>query len=317
MPTDDPVVLVAEPVWANIPEWFTARYETVMYETWGPDLAQRLAECPQAWRERVHALIVRNRARVDETVLRLLPELRCVGRLGSGTDNIDLPHCQRRDVEVLSAPGVNAVAVAEYVVAAMLWHVRALHRADALSRSGWRRVEAIGHQLAGRTLGLVGVGEIGRRVARRAAALGMRVIATDPVLHPAHELVEDGVVTPVTLDELLERSHVVSVHVPLDERTRHLIGRRELQMLRHDALIIQASRGGVIDEEELHKALLAYPDRAAVIDVREQEPPPQPDPLAELPNVLLTPHIAGLTRESCQAVADWVFQAVDRCLSCG
>lgn len=273
----------------------------------GGDRAALLAAVPGA-----AGLVVRNRCCVDAEVLRAAgPDLRVVGRLGAGLDNIDLGACRAAGARVVFARGANADAVCEYVFAALLHLLRGLAAADAAVRAGsWSREAYSGAELGGRTLGLLGLGEVGRRMIRRADAFGMAAVGYDPLVQADSPLLRGLPVTVLPLADVLERADILSLHLPLLPETRHLIGGEALSRMRPGAILVNAARGGVVDEEALGAALRAGRPAGAVLDVREQEPPPQPDPLRGLRNVLLTPHIAGLTAEAQERVGAMVAEDV-------
>ncbi|GEJ57151.1 hydroxyacid dehydrogenase [Anaeromyxobacter diazotrophicus] len=257
------------------------------------------------------ALVVRNQTRVDAALLARAPRLRVVGRLGVGLDNIDLPACRARGIAVVVARGANAVAVAEHVLACLFAIARRVEAASRSVRAGeWDRRGFTGVELAGKTLGIVGLGDIGLRLARRAAALELEVLATSPDWPDAAA----GLARRVPLDELLARSHFVSLHVPLTPATRGLIGAPQLARMRRDAWLVNTSRGEVVDEEALRAALARGAIAGAALDVRHREPTPAPDALAGLENVLLTPHVAGLTAEAQDRTAELVAEDVLRVL---
>jgi (S)-sulfolactate dehydrogenase len=245
------------------------------------------------------ALVVRNRTRVDPALLEAAPRLAVVGRLGVGLDNIDVEACSQRGVEVRAAGAANAGAVAEYVIGASLSLLRGAFRSSQRVADGdWPRKEMVGFELAGRTLGLIGFGAIARVVAGKAAALEMTVVAHDPILaadDPGWNLAATR-----DLPELLATSDVISLHVPLIDSTRHLIDREAIAGMRVDAVLINTARGGVVDEVALLEALRSGQLGGAALDVFEAEPvgPDQRERFAEIPNLILTPHIAGLTAES-------------------
>ena len=287
-------VVVAELIW---PEGL-AELEASADVEYDPDLWRD----PEALRKKVEtadALIVRNQAIVDAALLQSVDSLGAVGRLGVGLDNIDLDSARARNVPVVFARNANAVAVAEYVVAAMLDRSRNLRDANDDVRAGnWDRRRFTGTEIHGKTLGLVGVGEIAQRVARRADAFGMRVVGYDPYVAPYdYPVIETGVEL-MGLDDLLEASDFVSLHVPLNPGTRGLLSLPTLRKMKQDAWLINTSRGGVIDEVDLCRALDERLIGGAVLDVLEQEPIPADSPLLEQENVVLTPHIAGLTEEA-------------------
>ena len=245
------------------------------------------------------ALIVRNRTSVDGALLAAAPDLQCVGRLGVGLDNIDLAECRARAIAVYSAAGANNVSVAEYVVTAMLVLLRRAFLASAdVAAGAWPRQDMIGREAAGKVLGLIGFGATARETALRAAALRMDIIAFDPHLKD-----DDPAWTHarrVEFDELLGQADAVSLHVPLTEATRHLMNGAALARMKPDALLINAARGGVVDEPALAEALRAGRLGGAALDVFETEPLPADSGavFAGLANIILTPHIAGLTVES-------------------
>ena len=264
----------------------------------------------------VQALVVRNRCRVDGELLSAAgPQLRVVGRLGAGLDNIDLPACARAAVRVVFARGANAQAVCEYVFAATLHLLRPVAAADRAVRSGqWPREAFTGGELSGRTLGVLGLGEVGRRLCAPAAAFGMRVIGTDPAFTPDSPVLRGLPVRLLPLPEVLATADVISLHLPLLPATHHLVDGPQLARMREGSILIQAARGGVVDEAALADHLRSGHLAGAALDVREVEPPPQPDPLAGLENVLLTPHLAGLTHEAQRQVGQMVADDVLRVL---
>jgi (S)-sulfolactate dehydrogenase len=244
-------------------------------------------------------LIVRNRTQVRGALLDACKKLEVVGRLGVGLDNVDVETCRARNIAVLTATGANDLAVAEYVIAGLLMLLRGAYRASAPVAAGdWPRNRLIGREIAGRTLGLVGFGGIARETARRATALGMRVVAYDPYLASDHPAWRDLGVGKVEIAPLLAESDAISLHVPLDAGTRHLIDATALGRMRADAVLINAARGGVVDERALAEALRGQRLGGAMLDVFETEPLPADSVLAGVPNLVLTPHIAGVTVES-------------------
>lgn len=254
-------------------------------------------------------LVVRNQTAVDVELIASAPGLRVVGRLGAGLDNLDLAALESAGVTVVHGGGLNARAVAEYVLGAALDLARGLARADREVRAGgWTRRP--GFELRGRTLGVIGLGATGRATAELGRAVGMEVRGFDPAPSGPVSGVEQ-----VPLDHLLERSAVVTVHVPLTESTRNLLGDAELRRLPRGALLINASRGGVVDEAALAASLMAGHLRGAALDVRTIEPPGARDRLLGRDDVLLTPHIAGMTQESQAAIAASVLGDVRRVLA--
>jgi (S)-sulfolactate dehydrogenase len=246
------------------------------------------------------ALIVRNRTRVDAALLDAAPRLRVLGRLGVGLYNIDLEACRRRGLEVIPAAGANADSVAEYAILSVGMLIRgAFQSTAAIAAGGWPRERlSTGREMAGKTLGILGFGDIGRRVARLARAFGMRVIAHDPVLPIDHSGWAETGTESVSLATLVAEADAVTLHVPLEPATRGLVSAEFLAAMKPGAVLVNASRGGVVDEAALAAALRAGHLGGAVLDVFEEEPLPPGNPLAGAPNLILTPHIAGATRES-------------------
>ena len=245
------------------------------------------------------ALVVRNRTQVRPPLLAQAPRLEVVGRLGVGLDNIDLPACEARGIKVCPATGANDIAVAEYVIAAALILLRGAWMATARVVAGeWPRMELIGREAAGLRLGLVGLGAIARETAARASALGMSVGAFDPHL-PASHAAWQGV-ERLDLDALLAASDVVSLHVPLTAETRGMVDARAIALMPSGAILINAARGGVVDEVALAAALRNGRLGGAALDVFETEPldATAGARFSGVPNLLLTPHIAGVTEQS-------------------
>jgi (S)-sulfolactate dehydrogenase len=264
-------------------------------------------------------LIVRNRTQVRAGLLAAASDLRVVGRLGVGLDNIDLAACAARGIAVHPATGANDGAVAEYVIGTALLLLRGAYGASAQVAAGaWPRNALMGREIAGKRLGLVGFGAIARETARRAAALDMSVAAFDPHLasddaawRPAH-----GAVASLTLDALVATSDVLSLHVPLTEATRDMIGPAAIARMRPGAILINAARGGVVDEAAVAAALRSGHLGGAALDVFAQEPVDAAGgaALIDVPNLILTPHIAGVTRESNVRVSAVTARAVRRSL---
>ncbi len=245
------------------------------------------------------ALIVRNRTKVTAELLDAAPGLKCVGRLGVGLDNIDLEACRARGVTVYPATGANNLCVAEYVIANAMTLLRGAYQSqDAMLCGEWPRQSLIGNEMAGRVMGLVGFGGIAREVAVRASVLGMQVVAYDPYCladDPGWQIARN-----VSLDGVLEYADVVSLHVPLTDDTRHMIDESALAKMKSGSIIINSSRGGIIDEEALASALSDRRLAGAALDVFETEPLTAEAAMkfSGLNNIVLTPHIAGVTHES-------------------
>ena len=245
----------------------------------------------------VHGLLVRGATKVTAEALAGAPDLRVVVRAGTGLDNVDVAAAAARGVAVHNTPNANSVSVAELVFAMLLALERHLVPAALdLRRGVWEKSRYQGRELAGRTLAILGLGRIGREVAARARAFDMRVVAYDPLFGPGAPP-PDGV-QAVEREALFAAADVLSVHVPLTPETRGAVGARELARMRPDALLVNASRGGVVDETALVEALRAGRLRGAAVDVFAAEPPPADHPLLSLPNVLPLPHLGASTAEA-------------------
>jgi D-3-phosphoglycerate dehydrogenase len=242
------------------------------------------------------ALMIRGATRVTAEVLRGARSLKLVVRAGTGLDNVDVAEARRLDIEVRNTPAANAVSVAELVFGLLLAFERHLLPAAADLRAGrWEKAKFTGRELSGRRLGLVGFGRIGREVALRARAFEMEVSACDPVL-AAWPAGFDWV-SRRELGDVLSGSDIVSLHLPLTPESRGSIGAAELRIMNSDALLVNAARGGVIDESALLDALRSGALRGAILDVFETEPPGA-SPLLALPNVLATPHLGASTQDA-------------------
>jgi D-3-phosphoglycerate dehydrogenase len=243
------------------------------------------------------ALVVRSETRVTEPVIAAGRRLQVIGRAGVGVDNIDVEAATRCGVVVVNSAEGNTIAAAEHTVAMLLSLARKIPAADAsLRRHEWRRSEFVGVEVTNRTAGIIGLGKIGREVARRCRGLGMRVLAADSFVTP--EQAERVGVELVGLEELLRRSDYISVHTPLTRETRGLIGEKQLEMMRPGVRIINCARGGIIDEVALADALQSGHVAGAALDVFAEEPPATDHPLLADPRVIVTPHLGASTQEA-------------------
>jgi len=286
-----PRVLIADPVsQAGIDRLATECEVLVGVGQAADQLKGQLASCA--------VLIVRSETKVTESLMLASPALQLVGRAGAGVDNIDVEAATRLGILVVNAPSGNTVAAAEHTIAMMLALARNIGAASISMREGkWDRKSLLGTELRGKVLGVIGLGRIGLEVARTAKqGLGMEVIAFDPVV--GAERAEQAGVRLVNLDRLLRGSDVVTVHVPLTDNTRRLIGRRELESMKPTARIINVARGGIVDEDALADALTSGRLAGAALDVFVNEPLPSDHVLRSLPNVLLTPHLGASTEEA-------------------
>ena len=245
----------------------------------------------------VHGLMVRSATKVTAEVLAATPDLRVVVRAGTGLDNVDRVAAEARGVLVRNTPNANSVSVAEIMFALLLGLERHVASAASDLRAGrWEKTKYQGREICGRTLGIVGFGRIGREVATRARAFGMIVIAFDPLLKSSPAGFDW--VKLADYDTVLRECDVLTLHVPLTDSTKHSLSTREFGLMKPDAVLVNASRGGVVDEAALYTALTTGKLRGAAIDVFEKEPAPADHPLLSLPNLLAMPHLGASTSEA-------------------
>ncbi|MBC7105997.1 MAG: phosphoglycerate dehydrogenase, partial [Firmicutes bacterium] len=255
------------------------------------------------------AILVRSSTRVTARAIAAAPRLRVIGRAGVGVDNIDVEAATRVGIVVVNSPGGNAVAVAEHTIGLILCLARRISQAHLHVRSGrWERNRFLGTEVRGKTLGLLGLGRIGSEVARRALALGMKVMAYDPAVSP--ERMESMGVTPAEVARILPAADFLSVHVPLTRETQGLIGEEAIARMKPGAFVINCARGGVVDEQALACALREGRLAGAALDVLSSEPPPPDHPLLKLDNVVITPHLGASTKEAQASVAVETARAV-------
>lgn len=248
------------------------------------------------------ALIVRSATTVDENLLERALNLRVIGRAGVGVDNIDIPAATRRGIAVVNAPAGNTIAAAELTMALILGTMRHIAAADASMRAGkWDRAAFKGSELKGRTLGLIGAGRIGAEVAVRCQSFGMDVLIYDPYL--SEERAREIGCRLTTLDEVLEEGDVISCHVPLTDETRGIINAENIARMNQGTFLVNASRGGVVDEDDLSAALESGHLGGAGLDVYADEPLDESSPLRDAPNLILTPHLGASTVEAQEHVA--------------
>jgi D-3-phosphoglycerate dehydrogenase len=237
---------------------------------------------------------IRSSTRFPESVFQRCPNLRLLSLWGTGTDNVELEAAARHGITVTNTPGVSAFSIAEHSLALMLAVARRIPRVDGEVRQGhWPRGQS--SQLHGKTLGIIGLGAVGRQFARLGAGIGMRVIAW--TMHPNPALGFEL----VPLQDLLRTSDVVSLHLRLSAQTRGFIGRREIEKMKPSAILINTARGAIVDESALLAALSSDRIAGVGLDVFETEPLPEGHPLTRLENVVLTPHSAGVTPEALEA----------------
>lgn len=255
------------------------------------------------------AIVVRSATRITRELIEAAPRLKVIGRAGAGVDNIDLDAATERGIPVLNAPAGNTVSAAELTFALILALARKVIAADRSVRAmTWKAPRLAGVELNRKTLGLVGAGRIGGEVARRARAFGMRVLVHDPYL-PADRARELDA-EPGDLDDLIERADFLSLHVPLTASTTSMIGAEQLRRMKPSAYLVNAARGGVVDEDALALALRAGWVAGAALDVFREEPLPASSPLVGSPNLILSPHLGASTAEAQELVASEIASAV-------
>lgn len=262
------------------------------------------------------ALIVRSATKVSRQLLEAAPKLKAVGRAGVGVDNVDIPAATEKGVAVFNAAGGNTIAAAELTMALLISVARRIPAAEASVRAGrWERFEFKGVELRGKTMGLIGAGRIGSEVAIRCMAFDMHVIAYDPYLSPTRA--DELGIEMVGFKKVLKRSDFISIHVPLTVETAGIVDAGALAKMKPTAFVVNSSRGGVVDEAALARALHDGVIAGAALDVYETEPLPEDSPLRDAPNLVLTPHLGASTEEAQVGVAREVAQKIRLLLETG
>ncbi len=284
--SDRPRVLVREPIAEAGLELLRRRFDVA--EDSESDLASIIGD--------FDALVVRSGTTVDAALIERAENLKVIGRAGVGVDNVDVDAATRRGIVVANAPGATVVSAAEHTIALLLAVARNLPQAHAaLHEDRWERTRFAGIELAGKTLGVLGLGRIGWQVARRALALGLRVVAFDPFVSP-ERFRELGVEEARSPEDLYEQSDFVTLHLPLNDETRGILDADAFARMRDGVRIVNAARGGLVDENALEAALRSGKVAGAALDVFESEP--YSGPLLEFEQVVTTPHLAGSTTEA-------------------
>ena len=257
------------------------------------------------------ALIIRNKTLVNRELIDASKDLRVIGRLGVGLDNIDTTYCREKGISIVIADGANTDSVAEYVVTGLLVLFRGIMDSTSRIINGeWPRGDFIGTEVKGKTLGIVGLGSIGRAVAQKVKLLGMRVVGTDVNIEKDDPVWGEFNVQYREFSDLVRISDAITMHVPLNNDTKGLFDDYALQNMRKGAILINTSRGGIVDEDALVKYLKNGHLGGAMLDVFESEPLTESRPFAGLPNLILTPHIAGVTVESNRRVSCMIVDQV-------
>ncbi|MCC6042076.1 MAG: hydroxyacid dehydrogenase [Candidatus Verstraetearchaeota archaeon] len=262
------------------------------------------------------AIVVRGRTKLTRDVIMEAQSLKVIGRAGVGLDNIDLKAASEKGIKVVASPQASTVAVAEATMALILALARMIPEANKMLKEGlWLKSKFMGFELRGKLLGIIGFGRIGKAVAKRALAFDMKVMAYD-IRDIREEAESMGVKVATTLEELLRESDIITLHIPLNESTWHMIGEREISLMKRGAIIVNTSRGGIVDTKALLKALKEGKLAGAALDVFENEPPKTKEEweLIRLPNVVVTPHIASQTWEAQVAAASMIAEEVYKAL---
>ena len=265
---------------------------------------------------KMKALIVRNKTLVTRELIENAPNLTCVGRLGVGLDNIDLNACEEQNITVYPALGANSHSVAEYVIcASMLLLRKAYFKKNEMIAGNWPRQESSGSEVYGKTLGLIGFGDIAQKTRDLALGLGIKTVAYDPYLDKDSNLWKET--KNLLLDNLLSISDIISLHIPFSKETKNLIDEKKLRLIKNSSVIINTSRGGIIDENSLAKLLKENKIGGAALDVFNKEPINKVNAkkFEGLDNIILTPHIGGVTKESNERVSKMIAKKIDIHLS--
>ena len=265
---------------------------------------------------KMKALIVRNKTLVTRELIENAPNLTCVGRLGVGLDNIDLNACEEQNITVYPALGANSHSVAEYVIcASMLLLRKAYFKKNEMIAGNWPRQESSGSEVYGKTLGLIGFGDIAQKTRDLALGLGIKTVAYDPYLDKDSNVWKET--KNLDLDNLLSISDIISLHIPLSKETKNLIDEKKLRLIKNSSVIINTSRGGIIDENSLAKLLKENKIGGAALDVFNKEPINKVNAkkFEGLDNLILTPHIGGVTKESNERVSKMIAKKIDIHLS--
>ena len=280
-------ILVADPL---SPEVFKELKSIPGFEVTlktGMDEAELIKTIPD-----FHAAVVRGATKVTKNAIEAASNMELIVRAGIGLDNIDVAAAQEKGIQVTNTPAATSISVAEHAFGLMLAAVRNHGRANlSMKDHKWEKKVLSGTELYGKTLGIIGIGRIGQEVAKRALAFGMKVIAYDVI-----EVKIDLDVKQVRLEELIAQADIITLHVPLTEKTKHMISDAEFEKMKDGVIIINASRGGTVDEKALLRALESGKVRAVGLDVFEKEPPDDFS-LVDNPNVIATPHIGAAAKE--------------------
>lgn len=281
---------------------------------------QDLWDKPEVIAEKLNgarALIVRNQTQVRGVILDRATDLKCVGRLGVGLDNLDMDGCAERGVDVFPAIGANADSVAELVIGGLYVMFRnAYHVSDDVIAGRWPRMQMMGREVSGKTLAIIGLGWIGKALAWRAKGVGMRVIAWDPYIDQSPAYWDElGVQRGESLTDTIKDADAISIHTPLTEETTNMFDKALISEMRKDAFLLNLARGGIVNEQDLVDALRAGDLAGAFLDSYSTEPLGADNIFADVPNLMLTPHVGARTSEADDRVCNMIADAVTECLS--
>jgi len=302
-------VLVSDPITeSGMAVLKEAKFEIVHLPNGSPE--EKATACKD-----VHGWIIRSGTKITEEMITSAKNLQVIGRAGVGVDNIDIPAATRRGIVVMNTPDVNTISAAEHTVAMMLTLSRNISVGDrGMKRGEWNRHALVGTELLNKTIGIVGMGKIGREVMTRCHAFGMNILGYDPFVN--QEMFNEEEVEIVDLDKLVAQSDFITVHVPLMDSTRDLFDYKRLSSMKPNARIINVARGGIINESDLAKALIDGKISGAAIDVFISEPVDESNPLLNAPNIVLTPHLGASTQEAKEGVSMAVCEQVRDYLIC-
>ena len=257
----------------------------------------------------VDGMIIRSGTKVDASMLESVKKLQVIGRAGVGVDNIDIQAATRKGIVVMNTPDVNTISAAEHTIALMLALSRNIHHGHmGLDQGSWNRHELVGTELRNKTIGIIGLGKIGREVMERCRSFKMNIICYDPFINK--ELFTNDEITITDLDSLTKSSDYITLHIPLNDKTRDLFDYNRLKLMKPSARLINVARGGIINENDLAKALKENSISGAAIDVFEKEPIEKGHPLIGIPNALLSPHLGASTNEAKEGVSRAICEQV-------
>lgn len=255
------------------------------------------------------ALIIRSKTKVSATIIQQATKLKVIGRAGSGVDNIDLKAATRKGIFVLNTPGANANSVAELTLGMMLALLRNIPKADAsLKHNQWLKKQLKGQELSGQTIGIIGFGSIGKKVAELLSPFHVTILVFDP--HVSQQHAKQYAINLVELETLLHEADIITIHVPLLASTKNLLSDHQFNLMKSTTLLINASRGGIVDEHALIKALATKKIAGAACDVFNKEPLEADYPLLQFDNVIVTPHIGAATVQAQQRASIEIAQAI-------